>query len=95
MVEAKSISNNKKLSALERMNKEDEITEWLEKIGFIDSQQTSATLVDAGFSPAEFENIKGDLNKDAFFQVINWLENLLSSQKILKDMKKPQPGYLL
>jgi signal transduction histidine kinase len=88
MVEAKSISNNKKLSALERMNKEDEITEWLEKIGFIDSQQTSATLVDAGFSPAEFENIKGDLNKDAFFQVINWLENLLSSQKILKDMEE-------
>jgi signal transduction histidine kinase len=88
MVEAKHIGNNNKLSALQRMNKEDEISEWLIKIGFVDGQQASETLVDAGFSVGEFENITGDINKDAFFQIIHWFENLLSSQKILKDLEE-------
>jgi signal transduction histidine kinase len=88
MVETKYLSNNNKLSAHQRMNNEDEISDWLKKIGFAESQQASETFVDAGFSRDEFENIKGDINKDAFFQVIHWLENLLSSQKILKDMEE-------
>ena len=88
MVEAKSHSNNNKLSALDRMNKEDEIAEWFERIGFTDSQQASETIVDAGFSRSEFDNIKQDIDKNAFPQVIHWLENLLSSQKILKDMEE-------
>lgn len=87
-VEAKYFGNNNKLSALERMNKEDEIADWLKNVGFPEIQQASETFVDAGFSSDELENIRGDVNKDAFFQIIYWLENLLSSQKILKDMEE-------
>jgi signal transduction histidine kinase len=88
IVEAKYISNNNKLSAIQRMNKEDEIADWLKNVGFAESQQASETFVDAGFSTDEFDNIKGNVNKDAFIQIIHWLENLLSSQKILKDMEE-------
>jgi signal transduction histidine kinase len=88
MVEEKYHNNVKKLSALEQMNKEDEIAEWLINIGFEEIHQTSETLVDAGFSYSDFENIQQEVNKDIFFQVIRWLENLLSSQKILKDMEE-------
>jgi signal transduction histidine kinase len=86
VVEAKFLTSRNKLSARDRMNKEDEIANWLEKIGFDEGQQVSETFVEAGLSIDEFENIKGDVSKDAFFQIIHWLENLLSSQKILKDM---------
>jgi signal transduction histidine kinase len=88
MVEAKHNGNNNKFSALQRMNKEDEISDWLIRIGFVDGQQASETLVEAGFSVNDFENIREGVNKDAFFQIIHWLENLLSSQKILKDLEE-------
>jgi signal transduction histidine kinase len=88
MVEGKYQNNNKKLSALERMKREDEMTDWLKNIGFEEVHLTSETLVDSGFSCNELEEIRRDVNKDVFLQVILWLENLLSSQKILKDMEE-------
>jgi signal transduction histidine kinase len=88
MVEAKYLIKNNRLSAVQRMNKEDEIAEWLKKVEFIESQQASETFVDAGFSCNELESVRGDVNKDAFVQIIHWLENLLSSQKILRDLEE-------
>lgn len=88
MVDAKILKNNIKLSALQKMNKEDEIIAWLKKTGFMESQQASETLVEAGFSVDDFENIRDGVNKDSFSPIIHWLENLLSSQKILKDMEE-------
>jgi signal transduction histidine kinase len=88
MVDTKRLTNNNRLSALQKMNKEDEITEWLEKAGLTESQQVSETFVEAGFSSEEFEDIKLNTTKEAFIEVIHWLENLLSSQKILKDLEE-------
>ena len=88
MVEEKYLIKNNRLSAVQRMNKEDEIAEWLKKVEFIESQQASETFVDAGFSCNELESVRGDVNKDAFVQIIHWLENLLSSQKILRDLEE-------
>jgi signal transduction histidine kinase len=88
LVESKHHKNENKLNALQRMNKEDEIAEWLEKAGFTESRQASETFVEAGFSSNEFENIKGTISNEAFIQVIHWLENLLSSERILNDMEE-------
>jgi signal transduction histidine kinase len=70
------------------MDKEDEIIDWLEKAGFPGSQQVSETFVDAGFSGKDFENIRNSIGKEAFTQVIYWLENFLGSQRIIKDLEE-------
>ena len=67
------------------MENEDEIEEWLEKNG-VAERETAETFSEYGFSIEELENIRIDLGKESFTQVIPWLENLLSSQKIIKDL---------
>jgi len=74
-----------KRSTLDRMKNEDEIEEWLEKNG-ITARETAETFSEYGFSMEELENIHTDLGATAFNQVIPWLENLISSQKIIKDL---------
>lgn len=86
MVDTKDIGNTTKLKALQRMQKEDEINDWLEQLGFTGNNDAGVTFAEAGFTPEDFEKIKGDLDKDSFIQVLQWLENLLSSRRIIKDL---------
>ncbi len=67
------------------MNEEDELEEWLEKNGLTD-RETAETFSEYGFSPDELENIRVELGTETFIQVMPWLENLISSQKIIKDL---------
>lgn len=76
---------NIKRTTLQLMENEDEIKEWLEKNGVVE-RETAETFSEYGFSIEELENIRIDLGKESFPQVIPWLENLLSSQKIIKDL---------
>ena len=76
---------NIKQTTLQRMENEDEIEEWLEKNG-VSKRETAETFSEYGFSVEELENIRIDIGKESFTQVIPWLENLLSSQKIIKDL---------
>jgi signal transduction histidine kinase len=88
MVEEKNLVPKPRLSALQRMEKEDEIIEWLEETGLPKTTQVSETFVEAGFSGDDFENIRKDVSREAFIEVVYWLENLLSSEKILKDLEQ-------
>ncbi|MEP6596109.1 MAG: ATP-binding protein [Ginsengibacter sp.] len=74
-----------KPTTLQRMQKEDEIEEWLENNGLTE-RETAETFSEYGFSTEELENICNDLGKEAFIHVSPWLENLLSSRKIIKDL---------
>ena len=78
-------AQNIKRTTLQRMENEDEIEEWLEKNG-VAERETAETFSEYGFSIEELENIRIDLGEASFTQVIPWLENLLSSQKIIKDL---------
>lgn len=80
-------SQNIKRTALQRMESEDELVEWLEENG-VAGQEIAETFSEAGFSPAELENIRGDLGQEAFVRVLPWLENLVSSHKIIKDLEE-------
>jgi signal transduction histidine kinase len=88
MVEAKSPVDKTRLSALDRMEKEDEITDWLEKTGITGSHEVSETFADEGFSPGDFDTIKATVNKEAFMELIRWFENLVSSKRIIKDLEE-------
>ncbi|HEY9166069.1 MAG TPA: ATP-binding protein [Candidatus Kryptonia bacterium] len=81
-----SLDNKNKLTTLELMENEDELADWLEQSGFRD-REAAETFSESGFSASELQNILNDLGRDAFVLVIPWLENLLSSYRIVKDLK--------
>ncbi|MCU7552701.1 ATP-binding protein [Chitinophagaceae bacterium LB-8] len=76
---------NLKRTLLQRIDNEDEMEEWLEENGFV-GRAMAETFSECGFSIQELENIRTDLGSESFDKVIQWLENLISSQKIVKDL---------
>ena len=77
----------KKLSAMQRIEKEDSIADWLEKTG-INNREAAETFAEAGFSDEDMEAIQKDSGMEAFAEILRWLENLLSSQRIIKDLEE-------
>lgn len=82
---ANTPGETKKPSTLQRMEREDEIEDWLEQHS-VTARETAETFSEFGFSIEELEVIRGDLDTTSFPNVIPWLENLISSQKIAKDL---------
>ncbi|GAA4419959.1 ATP-binding protein [Nibrella viscosa] len=74
-----------KRTALQRMDYEDELSDWLEDNG-IAERELAETLAEAGFSTEELESIHTELGHAAFIQVLPWLENLVSSHNMLQDL---------
>ncbi|MFI5164963.1 MAG: sensor histidine kinase, partial [Bacteroidia bacterium] len=75
-----------KLTAIQRMENEDAMAEWLEQKNVTDNREAAETFSEFGFSTEELESICNHVGKDALINVLPWLENLLSSQKIIKDL---------
>ncbi|MEJ2104630.1 MAG: ATP-binding protein [Ignavibacteriaceae bacterium] len=85
-IESKDGSSNQKFSALQRMNNEDELMNWLEEKGLPADQQVVDTFIDAGFSGEDLELLAGNVPNEDLVQILLWIENLLSSQRIIKDL---------
>ena len=87
MVEMKLTEKEQKgkRTALQRMENEEEITEWLEVKGVSD-REVAETFSEYGFTTTDLDIIHTDLGDEAFVLVIPWLENLLSSKKIITDL---------
>jgi len=87
MVEEKkaTITNPGVLTAMQRLDKEDEITDWLEKNSLPD-RQVAETFTDTGITIDDLEIVRGSVSKEALPDVLQWLENRLSAQRILKDL---------
>lgn len=87
-VERKEIENvkKKKLSLSEKMDLEDEIFDWLNNKGFSDDKIAGETFAESGFSANDLDEFCKEFNKENFSHMIHWLENLLSSGNILKDL---------
>ena len=76
-----------KITPLQRMQEEDELNDWLIERGFTDHIEIAETFTDAGFSINDLEIIKKDTGNEAFQNILKWLENLLSSERIIKDIE--------
>lgn len=74
-----------KRTALQQVKYEDELAEWFEHNG-IPERAMAETFSELGFSTAELEQILNDVGKEAFILAAPWLENLLTSFKIIKDL---------
>ncbi len=74
-----------KLTASKRLQNEDEMQEWLENHGVV-NRQAAETFSEFGFSTTEFENILNNVGKDVMLNLVPWLENLISSQRVIRDL---------
>jgi signal transduction histidine kinase len=75
-----------KLSALQRIDREDSVSEWLDDNGLSGNQQAVETFAESGFTGDDLEKMKGSIKREVFHHVLLWLENLLASQRLLKDL---------
>lgn len=81
----KSTAPRVKQTALQRMENEDSIADWLQDNNVF-QREAAETFAEYGLTIEELEQLLNNLGKNAFACVIPWLENLVSSQKIIKDM---------
>jgi signal transduction histidine kinase len=77
---------NPKQTMLQRMANEDEMADWLEDNNVLISREAVETFTDFGFTTEELGKIGEDVGTEEFANVLQWLENLLGSKKILKDL---------
>jgi len=77
---------NNKLSALKRMEQEDNLREWFEKKNIFNTDDVCETFTEAGITMEELDKILALSGEQAFGDVVKWLENLLSSQRIINDL---------
>jgi signal transduction histidine kinase len=85
-IESKESTPKQKLSALQRMKNEDELMEWLEAKGLPTDQQVVETFIEAGFNSEDLEKLTKKVPNDELTQILLWVENLLSSQRVIKDL---------
>lgn len=76
-----------KPGAMQCLENEDALVEWLEKNG-IDNREIAETFAEAGFSQQDFESMGQNAGKDELAPLLQWVENLVSSQKIIKDLEE-------
>ncbi len=74
-----------KRTVLQRMEIEDELCDWLETNGITD-REMAESFAEHGFSADDLAILHAGLDDDAFKRVIPWMENLISSNKIIKDL---------
>ena len=88
IIELKSDEKQHRLSALQRMKNEDELMHWLEVNGLLVDQQVVETFTEAGFSGKDLETLHNNVPREDLAQILLWIENLLSSKRIIKDLEE-------
>jgi len=88
MVEKKGLEPLKKLSLMQRMQKEDEMNDWFDQNDLGGNSIAAETFAEAGIAGEDLENIRGGIGKEEFIHVLLWVENLLTSKRIIKDLEE-------
>jgi signal transduction histidine kinase len=87
LVHSKEQNGTSKLSAMQRLQKEDAIADWLDQHK-IANHEVAETFTESGFSDEDLEYIHKQSGEAAVSDVLRWLENLLSSQRLIKDLEE-------
>jgi signal transduction histidine kinase len=87
-IELKDTTPKQKLSALERMEREDGLLHWLEANKIPVDKQVVEAFIEAGFSGEDLAILSKNVPKEDLAQILLWIENLLSSKGIIKDLEE-------
>ncbi|PIQ49380.1 MAG: histidine kinase [Cytophagales bacterium CG12_big_fil_rev_8_21_14_0_65_40_12] len=71
-----------------RSQREDELTDWLEDHGYGDCYMLSETLAEFGFEEQELQEIRASLDQDTFPKVMEWIDNVLTTEKMVGEIKE-------
>ncbi|RPI17242.1 MAG: GHKL domain-containing protein [Ignavibacteriae bacterium] len=88
LVEEKEQENKEKLTPIQRMQKEDEIYDWLENNDLTGNNIAVETFTEAGIIGEDLDGIRNGSGKEEFIQVLRWVENLLFSHRVIKDLEE-------
>jgi signal transduction histidine kinase len=76
-----------KMTPLQRIQREDELNDWLGGMGLNLKNEAAETFTETGFLKEDLELIKNNSGAEAFQGILEWLENLLSSDLLIKDLE--------
>ncbi|HKI79339.1 MAG TPA: ATP-binding protein [Ignavibacteriaceae bacterium] len=79
-------SRKTKFTPLQCIQNENELNEWLNEKGINSSNEMAETFSEAGITQDELEKIIQNVPGEAFQNILDWLENLMSSELIIKDL---------
>ncbi len=74
------------LTAFQKIEREDEMRSWMEKNGFEDCRKQSETFTEAGWSVEDLGSICNNVGAEAICDVLRWVENLITSGWLLRDL---------
>lgn len=75
-------------SLMQRTNREDELTDWLDDNGFGDCYMLSETLAEYGFCDTDLDYLKSMLGDESFPSVVTWIDNVLTTEKMVGEIKE-------
>jgi len=74
-----------KPSTLDRMDLEDQLNQWFDSFQY-ENRVVAETFSEHDFKIEELNELKNKLGTDTFITILPWLENNISTQKIIKDL---------
>lgn len=76
------------LTLMQRTALEDELTEWLETIGVTNPYDLTETLADFSISTNDLDNVKSWLRTEDVAPVVVWINQLLTTEKLVSDIEE-------
>lgn len=74
------------LSALDRSEREEEITDWMEERGIENAWEISDAFVEAGVTSDDLEEVAAELPQSAVGDVLTWVEGELVAHRMLHEI---------
>lgn len=82
------IPTTNKLSARQKIEIEDDTRDWLENHNIDNAGEISDTFVESGVTIMELEKICKLVEEKACSDIMSWMENMVSAQKIINDLEQ-------
>lgn len=76
------------LSLMERTEKEDILTAWLEEASIANSYELAETFADFGIDTADLTKIKNNLRPEDYHAVINWVNQVLNTERLVNEIEE-------
>jgi len=75
-------------SLMQRTEREDELTDWLDDNGYGDCYALSETLAEYGFCADDLQDLVDNTSEESFPSIIEWMDNVLTTEKMVGEIKE-------
>ncbi|MCF6402474.1 ATP-binding protein [Chitinophaga filiformis] len=81
-------SQQSTMTLVQRSQKEDELTEWLDELNVENSVELAENFVEFGFTKERLDEFRQRLGANDISPVFNWINNNLVTEKIVSDIEE-------